>query len=302
MPHRSQRTARKNRARAGARTRARKKCFVVGLAMRTAVRCCPCPRACPCPCPVFDPLSSGRTSSDPGWIRTTDLLRVREAPWAAGPQDHRRVLRPGFEPGTPRSKRGMMSVSPPKQFDQPSLFRLDRACVRFGTPGEILRTRNRARLSSPAYSESRRACFGFAKPGESLKTRNRARLSSGGGGIRTLMPARAHGLANRPGQNHIRLPSVVGTRPSGQERVSFPCGTVRVVGGNGADTNPSRPDHCSESAPAAADHTNSHLSGPAGNRTRTAGMPYPRHPLRPRAQSVEPRGVEPRGRVCKTQL
>lgn len=47
-------------------------------------------------------------------------------------------------------------------------------------------------------------------------------------------------------------------------------------------------------------------SGPAGNRTRTTGMPYPRHTVRPRAHvstlSVEPRGVEPRRRVCKTQL
>ena len=44
-------------------------------------------------------------SSSPGWIRTSDLPHVTgmSCRWTTGP-----VPRPGFEPGTPRSKRGMM--------------------------------------------------------------------------------------------------------------------------------------------------------------------------------------------------
>jgi hypothetical protein len=46
-------------------------------------------------------------------------------------------------------------------------------------------------------------------------------------------------------------------------------------------------------------------SGPAGSRTRAAGMPNRRHPARPQAHfvscAVEPRGVEPRCRACEAQ-
>ena len=43
--------------------------------------------------------------SSPGWIRTSDLPHVTgmSCRWTTGP-----VPRPGFEPGTPRSKRGMI--------------------------------------------------------------------------------------------------------------------------------------------------------------------------------------------------
>jgi hypothetical protein len=46
-------------------------------------------------------------------------------------------------------------------------------------------------------------------------------------------------------------------------------------------------------------------SGPAGSRTRAAGLPNRRHPARPQAHfvscAVEPRGVEPRCRACEAQ-
>ncbi len=58
--------------------------------------------------------------SSPGWNRTTVLPHVTGTPclWATGLS----VPRPGVEPGTPRSKRGMISVSPPGyQVDLPGV-------------------------------------------------------------------------------------------------------------------------------------------------------------------------------------